>query len=507
MYRTASEIYEKKSYVREAALCLSERGERNLLYGLFTRWPDRILFETDSLQHIIDMSRDDSRDLYMRGMAARMAGNIDLLHRVMERVRKVDTEDAEEVLLNLAYVDPDMTLSKWFDVLGAINKKRGDRKLRLYSMAGTGVSYLCGLRDLGEMYAGSEAEQNTLARIWKESFGIREWNGYCMARLEYEIETGKEDISANEISRLLLSDSETAADSGVRHYCSQLYLLIRSEITGRGDRFSSRMDELYEMIALYGNDIIRRIAAGIMALYDSCRGRKDRLSAWIRDNHDLADAQVCEENYPLLMVFCSGRMKSGRYRTAEKLVLLLTDFFRGTRRDRLLTECIFYDSIIKRKEYRTSRWLALVQASFELASTKKYVLLYTLAGRNGEEVFAGYAKWLKCCGTDDRSGLLRHDYQTALNGPTADYFEYVSRQTSGNVSRKLSRAGSDRHMLTRTEQRILRKLADGLTYAEICDESNVKLGTVKAHVYSIYKKLGVNSRMQAVLRGRETGIL
>lgn len=62
-------------------------------------------------------------------------------------------------------------------------------------------------------------------------------------------------------------------------------------------------------------------------------------------------------------------------------------------------------------------------------------------------------------------------------------------------------------MLTRTEQRILRKLADGLTYAEICDESNVKLGTVKAHVYSIYKKLGVNSRMQAVLRGRETGLL
>lgn len=359
MYRTASEIYEKKSYVREAALCLSESGERNLLYGLFTRWPDRILFETDSLQHIIDMSRDDSRDLYMRGMAARMAGNIDLLHRVMERVRKVDTEDAEEVLLNLAYVDPDMTLSQWFDVLGAINKKRGDRKLRLYSMAGTGVSYLCGLRDLGEMYAGSEAEQNTLARIWKESFGIREWNGYCMARLEYEIETGKEDISANEISRLLLSDSETAADSGVRHYCSQLYLLIRSEITGRGDRFSSRMDELYEMIALYGNDIIRRIAAGIMALYDSCRGRKDRLSAWIRDNHDLADAQVCEENYPLLMVFCSGCMKSGRYRTAEKLVLLLTDFSVGPGGTGCLQNASFMTALssVRNTELRGgSRW-------------------------------------------------------------------------------------------------------------------------------------------------------
>ena len=41
----------------------------------------------------------------------------------------------------------------------------------------------------------------------------------------------------------------------------------------------------------------------------------------------------------------------------------------------------------------------------------------------------------------------------------------------------------------------------------VSKEMNIKLPTVKTHIYNIYKKLGVSTRLQAVQKGKEEGIL
>lgn len=61
--------------------------------------------------------------------------------------------------------------------------------------------------------------------------------------------------------------------------------------------------------------------------------------------------------------------------------------------------------------------------------------------------------------------------------------------------------------LTTTEHMVLQYLERGYTNAEIATELNVKLATIKTHVYNIYKKLGVSNRIQAVQKGKEEGIL
>ena len=58
-----------------------------------------------------------------------------------------------------------------------------------------------------------------------------------------------------------------------------------------------------------------------------------------------------------------------------------------------------------------------------------------------------------------------------------------------------------------TEIIVLKELSTGRTNEEICTDLNLKLTTVKGHIYSIYKKLGVKSRVQALLIGRERGLL
>ena len=54
---------------------------------------------------------------------------------------------------------------------------------------------------------------------------------------------------------------------------------------------------------------------------------------------------------------------------------------------------------------------------------------------------------------------------------------------------------------------MLALIARGLTNQEIAARLYLSLHTVKAHARSIYAKLGVSSRTQAVARGRALGYL
>ncbi|NTV63935.1 MAG: helix-turn-helix domain-containing protein [Oscillochloris sp.] len=61
--------------------------------------------------------------------------------------------------------------------------------------------------------------------------------------------------------------------------------------------------------------------------------------------------------------------------------------------------------------------------------------------------------------------------------------------------------------LSEREREVLRLIAAGMRNAEIADRLVVSENTVKAHVKSIYRKLDVGDRVQAINRGRACGIL
>jgi WD40 repeat protein/serine/threonine protein kinase len=61
--------------------------------------------------------------------------------------------------------------------------------------------------------------------------------------------------------------------------------------------------------------------------------------------------------------------------------------------------------------------------------------------------------------------------------------------------------------LTLREQEILRQLVEGNTNRQIAQALFVELPTIKWHITNIYKKLGVRSRVQAILRARELNLL
>lgn len=61
--------------------------------------------------------------------------------------------------------------------------------------------------------------------------------------------------------------------------------------------------------------------------------------------------------------------------------------------------------------------------------------------------------------------------------------------------------------LSERERDVLRLIAEGLSNQDIGDRLFLALNTVKAHTRSIYAKLGVNSRTQAIVRARALGVI
>jgi ATP/maltotriose-dependent transcriptional regulator MalT len=87
----------------------------------------------------------------------------------------------------------------------------------------------------------------------------------------------------------------------------------------------------------------------------------------------------------------------------------------------------------------------------------------------------------------------------------------VSDKASLELSGRLPVLDHPAHVLdeplSERERAVLRLIAAGMRNGEIAARLIVSENTIKAHVKSIYRKLGVNDRVQAINRGRGFGLL
>ncbi|WP_103379856.1 LuxR C-terminal-related transcriptional regulator [Pseudonocardia dioxanivorans] len=100
-----------------------------------------------------------------------------------------------------------------------------------------------------------------------------------------------------------------------------------------------------------------------------------------------------------------------------------------------------------------------------------------------------------------------------VTGPVGDLVESVSAQVSDPpwherlVAARAMVHGRVRAALSERELAVLALLPSLLSAAEIADELTVSVNTVKTHIRSIYTKLGVGHRRDAVVQARELDLL
>jgi LuxR family maltose regulon positive regulatory protein len=100
-------------------------------------------------------------------------------------------------------------------------------------------------------------------------------------------------------------------------------------------------------------------------------------------------------------------------------------------------------------------------------------------------------------------GLLDHALQRGIAR------SYVARllRAFGDAAELHTEAGSLRESLSDRERDVLRLLALGRSGPEIADVLVVAPSTIKTHLKSIYAKLDVHSRHQAIVRARELDLV
>jgi LuxR family maltose regulon positive regulatory protein len=132
--------------------------------------------------------------------------------------------------------------------------------------------------------------------------------------------------------------------------------------------------------------------------------------------------------------------------------------------------------------------------SLALAEPEGYLRIFLDEGQPMQMLLA---QWLAHAGT----GPLR-DYAIQL----LSQFEaepYMVTAAQG----KISPAGDLVEPLSQRELEVLHLIALGRTNPEIAQQLIVAPGTIKAHAASIYRKLDVTNRTEAVARARQLGIL
>jgi LuxR family maltose regulon positive regulatory protein len=195
------------------------------------------------------------------------------------------------------------------------------------------------------------------------------------------------------------------------------------------------------------------------------------------------------------------RLAQGRTADAQRLLdeqQVLAEA--GGRTGRLIQILALQAIVLKAQGYLNQAESALSQAIY-LARSEGYQRIFLDLGRPLFELLErSVARGKGTKAQDTESGPVTRGYEL-------DLMEAFQQEGELQTVYAPSLPGGMIDPLTEREQEVLRLLAEGISNKEIASRLVVAPSTVKQHLKSIYSKLEVHSRTQAVARGQELDLL
>jgi len=486
---------------------------------------------------------------YLRGMQMYRKQDFAGLDREIEQARKMELKmaghpeerTAAEVYLNLTFVSTKMDAVSWMTLL---EERAKWAPVRLYHFTENATNLLGGYRELSAFFACPAREEKRRMQVLKAVLGSKEWLGMELARLQYLFEIGRKDLLAgNEWAAVL----ETAAGGELyswRFRMACLYLLHEIYAAGGAPEVKSQMKLLEEGLAQEESILCKACLQTTHNIYALHGPEDSSATRWLKAASANGAVEVNEDNYEMVFLMVKGLLAMNQPEIAGRVLRQLTPYVQKYHRNRMLSEVLFQQAIVDWAEGKTGAAVRNVVESFLYTGDARYVTFYTSYGQRGRDVLRAYVDWLRNAEPEKWVGKKRYNYGNVVSMPREEYLEMLLRQAkkmSQNGGKKNafgdsgvvgvtgsvtgSGAGSGRkdalepaartklgrgelvEKLTLMETIILQNINKGMSNNEICEELNLKLPTVKTHISNLYKKLGVGSRVQAIVKGKEIGIL
>jgi LuxR family maltose regulon positive regulatory protein len=171
---------------------------------------------------------------------------------------------------------------------------------------------------------------------------------------------------------------------------------------------------------------------------------------------------------------------------AQVLLARLSELIEGAQWTRAEIQLLILQAQAYEARNQTEQALGALERALSLAEPEGFVRIFVQEGTAMQD-------------------LLR---KAATRGIAVAYVSRLLAESASEVQgRQLASARALPEPLSERELEVLRLLATSLSRAEIAEELFISVNTVRSHVKSIYSKLDVHRRLDAIRRAREIGLL
>jgi LuxR family maltose regulon positive regulatory protein len=338
---------------------------------------------------------------------------------------------------------------------------------RLHTAASLCSEYLDPIQEKGFRFISSAGSMEVvLGEV------LYEWN-----RLEEAEQLIRDGLRANEPWGNIMSDAFgtfalTLVLQAKGDYAGAMQIVEKFETRLQGPLRPSEFQEEYRTLR-----VRVQLASGDL----------QNASRWAEQIQRSEDFHLHEEYYRLILARI--RLAQGRYAEAEEMLAgVPCPVGAGNRTTRQLEINLLRAAALAGQNHLQEAF-RLVESCFDLAEPEGYIRVFLEVGEPARELLAAYL----------RSAAPGHKLyaQKLLDA----FSPSIGAGSSGPQQAGLIEPLSGR------ELEVLQLMALGKTNQEIARQLIVSPGTVKAHTASIYRKLDVANRTEAVARARQLSIL
>lgn len=440
-WKRLGDWYREHGFIREALQCLKQSGDETAWYTCLAEHYDEVLFLEIPWEEVMEWKENTPEICYLRGMYCYFHQNLEGLNREIRNVEQMGEEEPKkhEVLLNLNFVKPDLSLDDWIVMLSNNTARRG--KARLYSILGYSHTFLCGLRDLSELFACTKWEENRKCRIWRDGLGENEWKCYQMARLDYYLETERREKMEEEDQKLLGQEklhlegavfSDETEEEIWQFRLVRLYLLCKMQEKNPQAETIKQIRKLEDSLLKENSAVCVRNTEAVVSLYSFRWGEQERLTRWLRTAAAENGTKIGEETYVMRCCQAKGYVLLNQPERAQKVLRQVIPYAQWYRRSRFLAELLFEQGVAAWQEDRHIQALRSVIESFLVTGDRHYVGFYAGYGKTGAEALNAYMEWLRSSEPEKWRRKKKYHYGNVVRMPAGDYMEVVLRCAEKN---------------------------------------------------------------------------